>query len=333
MLLTNTRYRTGLLIALVIVVALAGGVWAVLRSDIFGRKGSGLGNEWTYDISNLRKTDPNLVHYVQAASFKAGFEYPRALAVDPKGMLYIGGDNEVRAVDGDGNVTRTIRLADSPRALACAAEGSLFVATKEHVEIYDAAGALETRWGSLGEKAQITSIAVANEDVFVGDAGNRVVVHYDRSGKVLGQIGRRDKDRGIPGLILPSPHLDVAVDGQGLLRVSNPGMWRIETYTFKGDLELFWGSSSMTDIAGFCGCCNPTDFAILPDGRFVTSEKGLVRVKVYSADGKFDCVVAGPETFDKDAEGLDLAVDAKGRIYVLDGAAKTVRVFAPKGRK
>jgi hypothetical protein len=62
----------------------------------------------------------------------------------------------------------------------------------------------------------------------------------------------------------------------------------------------------------------------------VTSEKGLPRVKVYGADGKFAGVVAGFETFSPEVVGLDLAVDSKGRVYVLDPASKTVRVYVQK---
>jgi hypothetical protein len=90
-----------------------------------------------------------------------------------------------------------------------------------------------------------------------------------------------------------------------------------------------WGRPA-AEIDGFCGCCNPTDFALLPDRRFVTSEKGLARVKVYGAEGKFECVVAAPEVFAEDVVGLDLAADAQGRIYVLDPSAKAVRIFARK---
>jgi len=82
---------------------------------------------------------------------------------------------------------------------------------------------------------------------------------------------------------------------------------------------------------GFCGCCNPSHIALFPDGRFVTSEKGLPRVKVYDAKGVFVGLVAGPDMFAEDAVGLDLAVDSRGRILVLDPARRMVRVFAAKG--
>jgi hypothetical protein len=62
----------------------------------------------------------------------------------------------------------------------------------------------------------------------------------------------------------------------------------------------------------------------------VTSEKGIPRVKVYRADGTFECVVAGAESFKNDEVGLDVAAARDGRIYVLDPADKTVRVFVRK---
>ena len=62
----------------------------------------------------------------------------------------------------------------------------------------------------------------------------------------------------------------------------NPGRHKIEAYTFDGELETSWGTPATT-IGGFSGCCNPTHIAMLPDGSFVTSEKGLARVKVYDS--------------------------------------------------
>ena len=96
-------------------------------------------------------------------------------------------------------------------------------------------------------------------------------------------------------------------------------------------------------VEGFCGCCNPVYFARRPDGKFVTSEKGLNRIKIYDAKGDFEGVVAGPETLVKDLDlakkacadcqvgfGFDVACDSAGRILALDPATKTVRVFTPK---
>ena len=84
------------------------------------------------------------------------------------------------------------------------------------------------------------------------------------------------------------------------------------------------------DLHGFCGCCNPSHFALLEDGSFVTSEKGIVRVKVYNRIGELASVVAGPEHFIEGTEGIDLAVGPDQEIYLLDPLKKMVRVFVKK---
>jgi len=67
----------------------------------------------------------------------------------------------------------------------------------------------------------------------------------------------------------------------------------------------------------------------LEDGSFVTSEKGLVRIKIYKSSGEFLGVVAPPTKFDDKIEGQapDVAVDNKGNIYALDFDRKVLRVF------
>jgi hypothetical protein len=67
--------------------------------------------------------------------------------------------------------------------------------------------------------------------------------------------------------------------------------------------------------------------AIRRDGSFVTSEKGLVRVKLYTPAGDLVGVVAGSDQFDEGVSGLDLAADSAGRILVLDPVRLEVRVF------
>lgn len=293
-------------------------------------KGSGLGKDFSYDLTELRKVDPKLLRYGEAREIALPFKEPRALAVDAKDRVYVAGDEAVAVFDGEGQREAEFTVGGAPRALAVAADGTLYAAMKDHVEVFDATGGRRAAWESLGEKALLTSIAVGEDGVFVADAGSRVVVRCDGSGKVLGLLGRKDAERDIPGLVVPSPHLDVAMSREGLLWVVNPGRHRLEAYTADGHLELSWGKASAA-IEGFSGCCNPTDIAILPDGGFVTAEKGMPRVKVYSHEGKFEGVVAAPDRFDRNVVGLDLAVDSRGRVLVLDPAAKKVRVFVRKG--
>jgi hypothetical protein len=220
-----------------------------------------------------------------------------------------------------------------------AGDGTIYAGLRDHVEVFDRQGQRVAAWESPGKKTWLTGLAVGDKDVFAADAGNRVVLRYDKTGKLIGRIGEKNKERNIPGLIVPSPYLDVKLARDGLLRVNNPGRYRVEAYTANGDLEFSWGRPSAA-IEGFCGCCNPVGLALLPDGRYVTCEKGLPRVKIYSKEGVFECVVAGPESFSENWQkcspsdcttgGLDAAVDAGERIYVLDVVEANVRIMARK---
>ena len=86
------------------------------------------------------------------------------------------------------------------------------------------------------------------------------------------------------------------------------------------------------DAGGFCGCCNPTHLALLPGGGFVTSEKGITRVKVNNDHGDHQSIVAGADVFNEGTTGLALAVNSDGRILVLDPVRGQVRTFARRVR-
>jgi hypothetical protein len=302
--------------------------------------------DFDYDLTKHAKTDPKLIRYQQTASIAVGLSEPRAIAVGPNDHVFVAGDKAIVVFASDGKKMKTIDLEDKPYCLAVShsehnSPGQLYVGMKDHVEVYSSDGRRQSAWPQPAKRTVLTSIAVGDEDVFVADAGSLVVWHYDRDGKLLGQIGKRDPSRDIPGFVVPSPYFDVAIAPDGLLRVVNPGMQRIEAFTFDGHLELSWGKRGM-DIRAFCGCCNPSHIAILSDGRVVTAEKGLPRVKVYAANGKFDAVVVGTETLAPNPATLtmgcspdslrpvDLAVDSHDRILALAPSIKSVRVFVRK---
>ena len=348
--MTTANLLIGLLVALAVVVCIV----AVVRLDVTGKKGSGLGKEFTFEIDTY--IDPNLILYEESAQpISTAFAASSAVAVGPNDCLYVAGDKAIKVFSENGSLLATMELADKPagagagkpRSLAVSDDGKVYVGMPGRVEVYDGQGNQLASWDSLGRDAVLTSIAVSKTDVFVADAGNRIVLHYDTTGKLINRIGGKaapvgGEDRNVPGFVIPSPHFDLAVAKDGLLRVVNPGRRRIEAYTLDGDLEFWWGESSVA-VEGFCGCCNPVNFALLPDGGFVTCEKGLVRVKVYDSEGRFVGVVAGPDQLIEagqaricefpeqcQAGAFDVAVDSKGRVFVLDTIKNLVRVFSKK---
>ena len=122
--------------------------------------------------------------------------------------------------------------------------------------------------------------------------------------------------------------MDAVFGPDGLIWLANPGLHRLEAYTPDGLLTRFWGTRG-AGIESFFGCCNPADFAILPDGSFITAEKQIARIKRYDADGVFQSVVAPPAAFGVNMLGMDVAVNAQGQVLVLERGTRVVRVFAP----
>jgi hypothetical protein len=293
-------------------------------------------------------TDPKLLRYREARRFPCLRPDPRRLTLGPDGRLWIAAGGYVCGFDDVGTAVTEHALPGTARCVAVSPDGTqLFVGVssggKDAVHVLNPGlGTRLATWDSPGPKTWFTALAVTADQVFAADSGNRVILRYDRSGKLLGRIGAKDKARDIPGFVLPSPYLDVVVHPDGLLRVNNAGRHKVEAYTPEGDLEASWGKPGM-GIEGFCGCCNPVSLATLPGGQIVTCEKGLPRVKVYSAQGEFDGVVAGVESFSENARvatgespgdgvraSLDAVADPQGRIYVLDTVTGLVRVMVRK---
>jgi hypothetical protein len=305
-------------------------------------EGAEPGNAFAYDVERFSKTDPKLVRFEQTAQFHCPGAEPRRIAVGPDKQIFLGTKRGVCVLGADGAAIEELPLPGPARCLTVAGDGTLYVGLRDHVEVYDRKRQRTATWETPGKKAWLTGMSVSETELYVADSGSRSVLRYDRSGKLVARIGEKNKERNVPGLIVPSPYLDVKFGRDGLLRINNPGRHCVEVYTPTGDLELAWGKPS-AGIEGFCGCCNPIGLALLPDGRCITSEKGLPRVKVYHGDGSLDCVVAGPETFPQNAKaslvhdlsdstmgGLDAAVDDQGRVYVLDLVTSEVRVMARK---
>jgi hypothetical protein len=332
----------GLVAALLALGAFAAGFAGYVLLDRVSHSGNKVPADYRYPIEELAKIDPAKILYRQVGpAIETGLKSTTAIEMDRAGNFYIAGDQAVAVFAGDGQKLREISLASEPTALAVGENGLIYVGLTDRIEVYSAEGQVVSAWAPA-RTALLTAIAVGKNDVFAADALNKVVRRYDKQGNPLQIIGAKDADRNIEGIVVPSPYFDLLIAPDGLLRVVNPGRHRIEAYTFDGHLEWTWGKPS-SGLEGFSGCCNPIALALLPDGGFVTCEKGLVRVKAHDEEGGLIGVVAGPDQLgwqaplrvcekpeDCQARGLDIAVDAQGRIYVLNQVRNIVRIFEKK---
>jgi hypothetical protein len=296
-------------------------------------------NPWAYDDSAFRRTDPKLIRYQEQSRFQLSHAFTRCLCLTQDEHVLIGAGKYVTEYTDHGNRVSEFQTEDDVRCLCDDLEKSLYIGFRTHVEIYDRKGRKNAAWKSPGAKTYLTSLTTNGVDIFAADAGNRVVWRYDSKGNLKGKIDAKHKDNSSSGFIVPSPFFDVQMAPDGLLRVTNTGRHQVELYTVEGELERAWGKPGAA-IENFCGCCNPIATAPLPDGRTVTFEKGIPRVKIYNKTGVFESVVAGAELFPENAKvcgpndctlgGLHGAVDKKGRIFILDFAAANVRIMEEK---
>ena len=249
----------------------------------------------------------------------------RGIDIDEVDRIYVVGDSKVKVFDTQGELLRRWKTGDEGHSVAVDADGNVWVGQWQQVEVFDAQGQRVETLTDPDRLGLITAIAVGKDGVLLADASARWIRRYDREGNFLNNIGEQHRKGGFH---IPNGIVDFDVDAQGIVHVANPGMHRVEQYKADGEYLGYWGKFDGQDPAGFPGCCNPTNLTLDAEGHVMVSEKATPRVKVYSPEGELLAVVAD-EGFDPQAKNLDLAVDSKGNIYVVDTVKLEVQVFVP----
>jgi sugar lactone lactonase YvrE len=251
-----------------------------------------------------------------------------AIAVDKNNNIYVSSDKKIICLDTNGNSVSEINCDYLATALAFSGD-KLIAAFTNEISIYDATGKQLINWKLENEKSYITSLAAIDGKIYVADAQAAMVYCFSEEGKLLKTIGQTADKKELTFFVLPSYYFDVAIGNDKTLWIANTGRHKLVQLDNDEHIISSWGETSSA-VEGFCGCCNPSNFALINDGSFITAEKGLVRIKKYNKNGDFECVIAGPEKFKEDAKGLDIAIDSNDRIYVLEPEAMKIHVFEVK---
>jgi hypothetical protein len=248
------------------------------------------------------------------------------VAVDSSDRIYLLGDGEVRIFDSNGNPIRNWKAPNGAQCIGIDPDRRVYLGLTGQIEIYDDEG---VRIGGFvavesGKSAHVTAIKIFGREILAADAFARYIRRYSFAGKQLGVIGVHGKNRGF---MLPNRSLDMGVDANGLIRATDSGRHRVSSWRLDGIPTGYFGKFGQKNPEDFVGCCNPVNLAIAPDGKIVTGEKLIARVKVYDPQGKLLGLI-GPEHFDSQCTHLHLAVDSKGRILVADPVRLHVKVFS-----
>ena len=317
------KKRSLTIVVLVIVMIILG----VIIVDFLGNRPDRRGkNPYALKVDQYRKVDPELISHKEIRNFSLGLLIATDMSYHNH-ALYILGNSALAVISLDGSPSTLLEI---PLRASCLEvdEQHIFIGFGTYVAKFNHAGELLQQWADLGDRTVITNLAIKEDKIYVADAGNRRIVIFNREGEQTGMFeGKSESDAG-HGFIVPSANFDLAVNSFGELWVVNPGKHALENYSDDGRLRGFWENMSF-EIEGFLGCCNPSRITTLADGSFVTSEKGLVRIKIYDQSGKLKSVVAPPNLFKEEGKAPEVCADENNVIYALDFNKDMVRVFEP----
>ncbi len=182
--------------------------------------------------------------------------------------------------------------------------------------------------------SMITDLAITEDFLIAADGKNKTLWQYNRYDKSKGETALEPCPVGNRQFVLPGSYMELAYyPNTKAIWAANTGKHLIQRYPFNADEpDKSWGIASF-ELEGFSGCCNPASFDILPDGQFITSEKGALLVKLFSAQGDFIALLADRHdltrpsafkelTFPKIAAGLD-----NKSFFLLDPVEEEVIIF------
>jgi sugar lactone lactonase YvrE len=314
---------TYLLVALVIIIIIILGYFFIKPNHTGNEE-----NSYSMKMDSLGEIPTAKFCATNYSSIQLQGTKSEAVAVDKNNNIFASSDKKISCFDTNGNPISEINCDYLATALAFSGD-KLIAAFTNEISIYDATGKQLINWKLENEKSYITSLAAIDGKIYAADAQAAKVYCFSEEGKLLKTIGQSTDKKELTFFVLPSFYFDVAIGTEKTLWVANTGRHKLVQLDNDEHIISSWGETSSA-VDGFCGCCNPSNFALMRDGSFITAEKGLVRIKKYNKNGDFECVIAGPEKFKEDAKGLDIAIDSNDRIYVLEPEAMKIHVFEVK---
>ena len=316
-------------LTIVVLMILAVIIGVILFDFINNRPDKRGANPYALNVDEYKVVDEELISHKETRNFSLGLLAAKGIYYH-NDSLFLVGESSLAVISTDGASIGLYEILPNPTSIIVD-DDFVYIGYQNYIAKYNHLGALVSRWTSLDEQTVITSLALKGNRLYVADAGNRKVVIYDNvGGEIIGEFEGKADTEAAHRFIVPSANFDLVVNSYGELWVVNPGKHALENYSDDGRMRGFWQNASY-EIEGFLGCCNPSRITVMEDGSFVTSEKGLVRIKIYDQSGKLISVVAPPNLFKEEGKAPDICVDNKGTVYALDFDKDMVRIFEPKG--
>jgi hypothetical protein len=305
----NKRWTSVTVIVLILVFAGYIILDTTLKKDISKE------SSFTSEVSGV--TDQWKIAHV----FDPGKGQLNSVAVSENGYIFLGGELFAACYDPDLNLIWEYKTEMPVTALAV--HGSnIYAGVQEIILVLNLKGEKVDEWGPFESNSIITSLAANETYVAFADAANKTVFLLDKEGSLKFVIGKSGES-----FIIPSLYFDVALGSDNILYAANTGNRRIEKRNADGSMLSYFGEPGIGP-GDFCGCCNPSHFTLIPGG-FVTSEKGINRIKILDENGGFVEFVSSVNNFLPPLP-LDVA-SADGKvIYGANPADSKLYVFTRK---
>lgn len=266
-----------------------------------------------------------------AAADEVVVDKPSAVAVDPAGTVFVGGETSIIAATADDKV-RPVADTQYVSSLATGPDGSVYVPHEGRVDRVYPDGATVTvagvgvRWTSDepppdvdGKRA--TGSVLDPRDVAISPAGELYltsgsrVYRVDQDGMLRSVVDLKDADGASDA---EEMWLAIAVTRDGEIYLADSMSDRVFVANSEGEIRTFAGNgeSAYSDDDREDGAqatdapvSSPEDLAVAPDGTvYIATDNGIRRV---STDGEIDTVA---ETEDGESPTA-VALDASGNLY------------------
>ena len=234
-----------------------------------------------------------------AQIWEYGINQAAPLQTDPyeKGLISLSSDLSL------GTAGNAIGQLNTPRGLAVAQDGSLYVA----------------------------------------DSRNNRIDHFDINGIFLQSFGKispgcpyaTTPPPNVPiGTFCEPWGVAVSPDGQWVY-VADTWNHRIQKFTASGEPVKAWGTPNYDPVSsGPFGLWGPRGIAVDSQGHVLVADTGNKRIIVYGGDGNFISQLGGQGTdigqFD---EPVGLSIDTQGKLYVADTWNQRIQVLTPNADK
>jgi predicted membrane-bound mannosyltransferase/DNA-binding beta-propeller fold protein YncE len=166
--------------------------------------------------------------------------------------------------------------------------------------------------------------------LYVADSMNNRIQHLGLDGKALQVWGTRaDVSQGeAPGGTFNEPW-GIAVSPDGSVYVADTWNYRIQKFTSDGKFVIMWGffGQASDSPEAFYG---PRGLAVDAKGRIYVADTGNKRIVIFGPNGDYITQFGAPGLgLGQLDEPVAVALDMSGKVYVTDTWNQRVQVFAP----